>query len=51
MTKWEQLEEYLFERELMGEAFNSVALSADLQISRGCYGDDPGLPTSAATGQ
>lgn len=33
MTKWEKLEEYLFERDLVGEEFNSAALAEDWEIT------------------
>jgi hypothetical protein len=33
MTKWEQFEEYLFERDLLGEEFNHAAVAEDLCVS------------------
>lgn len=33
MTKWEQFEEYLFERDLLGEDFNQAAVAEDLGIT------------------
>jgi hypothetical protein len=38
VTKWERFEEYLFERDLLGEEFNAAAVA-----------DDWGIPTSEAT--
>lgn len=34
MYNWEKFEEYLFERDLLGEEFNSVAVAEDLGVSR-----------------
>jgi hypothetical protein len=33
VTKWEQFEEYLFERDLLGESFNQPAVVQDLGVS------------------
>lgn len=38
MTKWEQFEEYLFERDLLGEEFNAAAVAEDLGISTAAAG-------------
>lgn len=34
MTRWEEFEEYLFERDLLGEEFNSAAVAEDWKITR-----------------
>lgn len=33
MTKWEELEEYLFERDLLGEEFNQAAVVEDMGVT------------------